>query len=538
LLSGVFKLRNPDQAVSLYKQTRGEKMKESQGHDYAHALIQKQSEPGQNSDSSELKAQINRRGFIQGLAALGVISVVSGSALAGCKPTAPGASQPKVEECDVVIVGAGGSGMAAALTAKANGAEKVVILEKELFNGGNTNFSSSGMNASETKFQKEQGIEDTNVLFVEDTYKGGKEKGQMDLIEHLCDNSAEAIAWLEDINITLDNITLTAGSSIKRCHRPTDGSAVGKTLVPGLEAALKADTLTITNQADVKKILVTDGKVTGVETGDGTVYNAPAVVITTGGFGANFDMIAEYRPDLKDYVTTNAQGTQGDGMRMAQEIGAELIDMDQIQIHPTVDQATGALIAEGIRGGGAILVNKDAKRFTDEMQTRDVVSAAELAQPDKFAYVIYDQQVYDKNPDAANYEKLKLSVKEDSIAKLAATLGLDAATLEETIAAYNRITTEGATDEFGRTQALVALDHAPYYACKVAPGIHHCMGGIRIDTSNQVLDAQGKAIVGLFAAGETTGGIHGANRLGGNAVCDIMVNGRQAGLSAAEYLKK
>jgi fumarate reductase flavoprotein subunit len=511
-------------------------MKESKGNDYKRVCIQKQSALEQNPDSSSVKTPIDRRRFIQGLAALGVISVVSSSALAGCAPKTPGASQPKTYEYDAVIIGAGGSGMAAALTAKAGGVKNLVILEKELFNGGNTNFSSSGMNASETKFQEEQGVEDSNELFIEDTYKGGKEKGQMELIEHLCDNSAEAIEWLESINITLDNITLTAGSSIKRCHRPTDGSAVGKTLVPGLEAALKVDDITIVNQANVTKIIVADGKVTGVETSDGIMYKSPAVVVTTGGFGANFDMIAEYRPDLKDYVTTNAQGTQGDGMRMAQAVGAELIDMDQIQIHPTVDQATGALIAEGIRGGGAILVNKAGKRFTDEMQTRDVVSAAELAQPDKFAYVVYDQQVYDKNPDAANYEKLKLSIKADTLAKLAETLGLDATALEETVAAYNRDTTEGAADEFERTQALVTLDHAPYYACKVAPGIHHCMGGIRIDTRNQVLNAQGKAILGLFAAGETTGGIHGANRLGGNAVCDIMVNGRQAGRSATEYL--
>jgi fumarate reductase flavoprotein subunit len=210
--------------------------------------------------------------------------------------------------------------------------------------------------------------------------------------------------------------------------------------------------------------------------------------------------------------------------------------MDQIQIHPTVDQTDGSLIAEGIRGGGAILVNKDAKRFIDEMQTRDVVSAAELAQPDKFAYVLYDQQVYDNNPDAANYEKLKLSTKADTLADLANALNLDAATLEATVAAYNKDTTEGVADEFGRTQGLVTLDHAPYYACRVAPGIHHCMGGIRIDTRNQAIDTNGEPIEGLFAAGETTGGIHGANRLGGNAVCDIMVNGRQAGRSAAEYL--
>jgi fumarate reductase flavoprotein subunit len=480
--------------------------------------------------------QLGRRSFVQGLAALGVVTAVSGSALAACAPKPSGSSEVKTQDFDLIIVGAGGSGMAAALTAKESGVSNLIILEKESFNGGNTNFSSSGMNASETRFQREQGIEDSNELFAEDTYKGGKERGEIDLIEHLCDNSAEAVDWLDGINITLDNITLTAGSTIKRCHRPTDGSAVGKTLVPGLVTALEADGLSIENEKDVTKILITDGKVAGVETSDGTTYNAKAVVITTGGFGANFDMIAEYRPDLKDYVTTNAQGTQGDGMRMAAAAGADLVDMDQIQIHPTVDQETGSLIAEGIRGGGAILVNSNAERFTNELLTRDVVSAAELEQPGSFAYILYDQQVYDKNPDAANYEKLKLSIKADTIADLAAAIKLDPAKLEETVTTYNAAVSEGAEDAFGRTQSRELLDHAPYYVCKVAPGIHHCMGGIRIDTRNQALNAQGQPIAGLFAAGETTGGIHGANRLGGNAVCDIMVNGRQAGHSAAEFL--
>ena len=434
------------------------------------------------------------------------------------------------------MVGAGGSGLAAALTARENGVEKIIVLERENFNGGNTNFSSSGMNASETTFQKQQDIEDSNSLFVEDTYKGGKERGEMALIEHLCNNSAEAIDWLASIGITLDNITLTAGSTIKRCHRPTDGSAVGRTLVPGLVDNIESQKIEIKNNVEVTGIVMQDGKVAGITAEDKT-YQSAAVVIATGGFGANFDMITQYRADLKDFVTTNAPGTQGDGMKMASAAGAALVDMDQIQIHPTVDQEHGSLIAEGIRGGGAILVNVEGNRFIDELKTRDVVSAAELEQPQKFVYVVYDQEVYDKNKDAASYEKLGLSVKAESIEELAKVLDIDAAALQAAVDAYNTAATDGSEDAFGRTQNLKALTAAPFYACKVAPGIHHCMGGIRINPANEVLGSDGKAIAGLFAAGETTGGIHGANRLGGNAVCDIMVNGRQAGKSAAAYIK-
>lgn len=479
---------------------------------------------------------MDRRTFVKSLAALGVISIAP-AAVSGCAPHQAGDAQPSATQYDIVIIGSGGAGMAAALSAHESGVESIVVLEKLTMVGGNTNFSSSGMNASETVFQKDLGIDDSNELFIQDTFEGGREVGRRDLIEHMCDGSAEAIAWLDSIGITLDNITLTGGSSVKRCHRPTDGSAVGKTLVPHLQTTMEDQGLPLLQKEDVVEIIMTGGKATGVKTEGGTIYEAKAVIIATGGFGANFDMIAEYRPDLKDYVTTNSQGTQGDGMRMAAAVGADLVDMEQIQIHPTVDQATGSLIAEGMRGGGAILVNSQGMRFVDEMETRDVVSAAELEQPGKFAYVVYDQKIYDANKDAANYEKLGLTIKADSLEGLAEALNIDPVTLTSTVEVYNALSKEGTTDEFGRAQGLAVIDTPAFYAHKVAPGIHHCMGGILTDTQCRVLDASETPLEGLYAAGETTGGIHGANRLGGNAVCDIMVNGRQAGHSAADYVK-
>jgi fumarate reductase flavoprotein subunit len=485
---------------------------------------------------------MNRRAFIKTLATLGVVSVGTGSLLSACGPKKAtdqpsDTTTPPTQTFDAVIVGAGGTGLAAAVTAFEAGVENIVILEKQSYNGGNTNFSSSGMNASETKFQKDQGIEDSNELFIEETYVGGKEKGNMALIEHLCKNSAEAIDWLDSLGIKLDNITQMAGASLMRCHRPTDGSAVGKTLVPNLVETVGMRGIVIENGAGVAKLIIKDGKVDGVEMEDGSRFLSTAVILATGGFGANFEMIAEYRPDLKDFKTTNAEGTQGDGMRMASDAGAALVDMNQIQTHPTVAD-DGSLIAEGIRGGGAILVNTEGKRFIDELKTRDVVSEAELAQPNGFVYVLYDAQIFADNKAAASYEELGLSVKADTLEALAKELKIDAATLQATVAAYNASGTEGTDDEFGRKQGLAALTKAPFYACKVSPGIHHCMGGIRINTLNQALKADGTPIPGLFAAGETTGGIHGANRLGGNAVCDIMVNGRQAGRSVAEFLLK
>ena len=247
-------------------------------------------------------------------------------------------------------------------------------------------------------------------------------------------------------------------------------------------------------------------------------------------------MVTKYRPDLAGYVTTNQPGATGDGYVMAENAGAELIQMDQIQIHPTVEQETSTLVAEGVRGGGAILVNTEGNRFFDEMSTRDKVSAAELEQPGGFAWCVFDQQVYDANKAISKYDDAGIVQQGASVAELASAIGVDAAALADTIAAYNAITTDGAADEFGRTEGCIAFVDGNMYAIKVAPGIHHAMGGIRINTKNEALDASGNPIPGLYAAGEVTGGIHGNNRIGGNAVCDIEVFGKNVGEVVAEAL--
>lgn len=472
---------------------------------------------------------VSRRGFIAGVGALGVLG------LAGCAPKHITSATEKApvenNDYDVVIVGAGGAGLSAAIAAHDAGVEKVVVLEKMGVNGGNTNFSSSGMNASETKFQKEQGIEDSTDLFIQETLDGGHNTGDPELATFMCENSAGAIDWLDSLGITLDNISQTGGMSVKRCHRPTDGSAVGATLVPGLVAAAQERGIPIYNECEVTELVTDDGAVVGVKANNGnqpTVYNAKAVILAAGGLGSNPEMIAQYRPDLEGFVSTNQPGATGDGYVLAQNVGAELIQMDQIQIHPTVEQTTHALVAEGIRGTGAILVNAEGNRFFDEMSTRDKVSAAELVQPEGFAWCVFDQQVYDANKAVAKLEKQGLVSKGGSTEELAETIGVPADALTATVAAYNKLA-GGAADEFGRTQGCIVFQDGNMYAIKVAPGIHHEMGGIRINVNNEALDADGNPIPGLYAAGEVTGGIHGNNRIGGNAVCDIEVFGKNVG---------
>lgn len=478
-----------------------------------------------------MSVTMNRRTFVSAASAAALVGAMGASAAFATEIDTP------AESYDLVVVGMGGAGMCAAIAGCEAGipAENILIVERNAMAGGNTIFSSSGMNAAWTQYQKERGIEDSVDLFIEETIAGGHGMNQADLVETMCDGSADTIDWLAGHGLVLDNITTTGGFSVKRCHRPSDGSPIGAALVPALEAVVDEDGIQVLFNHRVTDLTKDEnGAVNGVVCEDGTKIGAKVVVLATGGFGSNPDMIKQFRPDLDGYVSTNAQSIQGDGMVMAQKAGASLVNMDQIQIHPTVF-ADGSLVAEGIRGGGAILINNAGDRFTNEMGTRDVVSQAELAQPDGKVWVLYDQTLFDANKVCANYENREMSVKGETLEELCATLGIDAAAVQATLDAYNAaVAAGGEGDPFGRTTGLKEpLETAPFYAIPCSPGIHHCMGGVYVDGDSQALTIRGEKVPGLYAAGEVTGGIHGDNRLGGNAVCDIVVMGINAGQKAA-----
>ena len=490
-------------------------------------------------------------------------------------------------DTDVVIVGAGGAGMTAALTATSEG-KSVIIVESQSMVGGNSVRATGGMNAGKTVYQDEnefgegagvektlkaaadnyadnetitalaatvaeqwaayqadpQGYFDSVELMELDTMIGGKGINDPELVETLCENSADAIDWLDEHGITLHNVSSFGGASVKRIHRPVDADgkvvSVGSYMIPLLQENCEKAGVQILLNTTANEILTdANGAAVGVKatgaSGETVTVNAKAVVLTTGGFGANLDMVTEYKPELKGFMTTNAPGILGQGIKMATAIGADTVDMDQIQIHPTVQYDSASLITEGLRGDGAILVNAEGKRFIDEVSTRDVVSAAEIAQTGSYSWLIIDQKMVDDSSVIQGYIKKGYTFEGQTCEELAEQIGVDGAALAETVNTWNSYVADKNDPDFGRTSFTEALDTAPYYAIKVTAGIHHTMGGLKINTNTEVLNKNGEVIPGLFAAGEVTGGVHGANRLGGTAVSDFVVFGRIAGQNASDY---
>ena len=495
------------------------------------------------------------------------------------------------ETVDVVVVGAGGAGMTAAITASKAGS-KVVIIESQPIVGGNTVRSTGGLNAAKTPYQDKnefkeaagvektlktaaekfadnetitalattvksqwdayqanpQGYFDSVELMELDTMIGGKGKNNPELVKALAENSADAIEWLASIGAEVKNVGAFGGASVKRIHRPVnaDGkvTAVGAYIVPILEKNLQDRNVQFLFDTTANEIIMKDGKAVGIKgtgkDGHKVTINAKSVVIATGGFGANAEMVEKYKPDLKGFATTNAEGAQGQGIDMATAAGAATVDMDQIQIHPTVhieEDGNAHLITEGLRGDGAILVNAEGKRFYDEVSTRDKVSAAIIEQTDKSAWLVVDQAMVDKSAVIAGYIKSGYTVTGATYEELAKAMGVDEATFTSTMNTWNQAVEAKSDAEFGRTSFANPLTTAPYYAIKITPAVHHTMGGIVINPKAEVLNEKGEAISGLYAAGEVTGGVHGANRLGGNAVADFVVFGRISGQSAADNAK-
>lgn len=451
------------------------------------------------------------------------------------------------KETDVVVIGGGGAGFAAAVSAKEAGAD-VILLEKLASVGGNTLISGGEYAAPANELQEKEGIEDSKEQFAKDVEEAG---GDPELIKVLADHATEDAYWLrDDIGVEwLDSLMFFGGHSVKRSLIPA--AHTGNELIKNYLNKSEELGIEVQTEADVKEILAEDGKIAGVrvETADGEmIVKAKSVVIASGGFGANDEMTYEFDNEIDEHVlSTNSPGATGDGILMAEELGADTVDMEKIQLYPICDVETGKLLYCGDTRlvGGALLVNKEGKRFVEELGTRREISMAIKDQTDYVGYLLWDETSNEttgtmaSNPqEAESLFERGLMVKADTLEELAEHFDIDKDALLETVATFNENSAKEEDPEFNLRMLGWQVKDAPFYMMKAAPAVHHTMGGLKINTEAQVLNKDGEWIDGLYAAGEVTGGIHGSNRLGSVAMSDITVFGRIAGENAAANAKK
>ena len=459
---------------------------------------------------------------------------------------------PKTSNYDVVVIGAGGAGFSAAITARNAGAN-VVLLEKMPAVGGNSLISGAEMNVAKNWVQPKLGInDDSPELHAQDTFKGGDGKGDMKVINVMTHQALDAAKWCRDylgVRFEDDNLFFFGGHSRKRALIPVGHT--GTEFIAKFQA--KADELgipVITNMKAEELIKDKDGRVVGVKaTMDGSEYTFNAkggVVLATGGFGANPEMVKKYNPKIDErFKTTDAPGTTGEALYMAERAGAQLVNMGYIQTYPICDPISGAieLIADA-RFDGAIMLNQEGKRFVEELQRRDVLSEAILNQTGRYCWVLWNDKIGSiSNTVKAHANEYEAFTKQgimttcDDLKCIADFTKIPFDQLQKTVKRVSDMAGKGNDKDFNHRAGLMDMQQGKYYVIKAVPSTHHTMGGVRINEKAEALTAEGKVIPGLWAAGEVTGVTHGTNRLGGNAYTDIIVFGRIAGEAAAKAAK-
>ena len=468
--------------------------------------------------------------------------ILVAAAVMACFGTAGAAEDITV---DVAVIGAGGAGLSAAVQAHELGAN-VVVVEKMAMVGGNTVRAAGGLNAVGTALQQAKGTKDSVEIMFYDTMKGGHWLNDPALVRTLVTKSASSVYWLLAHGGDLRDVGLMAGASQPRTHRPTGGALVGPEVVRTLYTAAKNLKIDVRTNTHAEQILTDkSGRVVGlkVKGKDGTyTIHSKAVVDAAGGFGANNEMVPSMYLDLKGaLLRTNHPGAPRRSCFLAEKKSAlpqlAFEVWMQIQTHPTVVPNVGEMITEAVRGNGAVLINKEGKRFFNELETRDKVSAAILKQKDGVAYLFFDSDMQKSLKATNNYIKQKYCLNGATLDEVAGKMGVPADTLKATMDAW-KAGKAANKDAFGRADMPRDLDKGPFYAILVTPAVHHTMGGIKIDPLTQVYNTKGQVIPGLFAAGEVTGGVHGGNRLGGNAQADIVTFGRIAGEQAYIFAKQ
>lgn len=488
-------------------------------------------------------------------------------------------------EVDVLVIGGGGAGLSAALSASQEGAS-VILVEKLSALGGNTFRCGGAFNSADPERQKDIPMTEALSSAVEkvlahedvseehaklkaevqkqwDEYKAsgsttlfdtpewhalqsidaGDYEGNVELVRTLTSNTLDTLNWLTDNGVEwTDQVSTVVGALWNRSHQTPNNS--GSDIIAALEKNATDSGVEIYLDSKAEELIVEDGRVAGaiITNSNGekvTVKAGKGVIMATGGFSANVEMRVKYNTQWEDIgeslTTNNSPGATGDGIVMGEAVGANLVGMGWIQLMPL----------NGVSGGGisgyvnsSLYCNKEGKRFVAEDQRRDVLAAAVLAQTDKLFYIVCDQkeaELRGMTPEVLGYMVDNgLIYSGETIAELAESMGVPADALEQTVKEFNEAVKADKPDEFGRTTWENTIETGPFYAPSFSPAVHHTMGGLEINSNAEVINTDGQVIPGFYAAGEVTGGIHGTNRVGGNAVPDALCFGKIAGANAAK----
>ena len=491
-----------------------------------------------------MTANLTRRRM---LAAAGIgtaAAAFSGAASAQCR------NDLKWDEThEIVVVGAGGAGMAAAVKAAQTGAKDILVLEKLAFTGGNTLIAQGFINAADPVRQPHQGIKDSPENHMKQTLAAGDFRGDPERVKVLCDNAYGAITWLESLGMKFkDNVIQIFGALYPRSHIPALPKGQGYGTV--LTKAAKELGVQVRTGLGVTEIIREEqfaGRVIGVKVqpakGPARFIRATkAVVLAAGGFSGNRYLRELHDPRVKGLGTDNLPGSTGEVAMAAVRVGAYLVGMDFIQSTPGAPAGKKMKLLLNFNVNGSIYVDKRGNRIVNEGERRDVIRDAVLGTPERYGYTVCDNTNF-MSYDAVNRKAIMEGIKINeawtapTIRELAEKMGVDPDGLEKTIKRYNEVFVKnGRDDDFHKQPVNLTkrIEDGPFWACYTGMTVHHTMGGINTNVKAQALDWEGKVIPGLYAAGEITGGIHGTNRVGGNAVLDCFVFGQIAGENAAK----
>lgn len=477
-----------------------------------------------------------------------------------CKAVTPW--NKKIPQYDIIVIGSGAAGLAAAISAtQTHPGLSICIIEKEGQFGGDSIKATSGMSACETDTQKEEHIPDTIENFYADTIKSGQGLSNEILVKVLANNSKDAWDFLRYIDVNLTKVTQCGGHSISRTHRP-ENKTVGYAIVSGLKKYIesgKGGKITNMTRCQAKELIYDkrDKKIKGVVVSvedRNMIILAKSIILATGGYGHDYtktSLLAEFAPSMQHLPTTTGKQAVGEGVKMARRIGADLIHMDKVQVHPTgfidpqdPNAKTKFLAPELLRGVGGIMINEKGERFCNELGYRDYVSSEIIRccrprgeYPQAISVILLNEKAVQMfGPTLKFYLDKKMIRKFASLEELAATYSVSLKGIKKTLKKYKEASKKG-IDEYNKTVfPTIFEENDTFYAGQITPVVHYTMGGIKINERAEVIGENEEKINGLYGAGEVTGGVHGKNRLVGNSMLECIVFGRIAGESAAIHV--